>query len=275
MQTDEERSDAIYESISNKLTKEDFTEINDIDDMQTERYKTLQEQLNQLRVYKATRYLYTAKKNEDGTIVYLVDGLELDAEDFAYPGTPLEEEMIPYIEKALTGETVYSQKIMDTTWGHIFSACYPVRDKESGEVIGALCMEMDMEPTYETIEKNNDAAIKVAVIVGVLAVGTIIWAYYSFQEQKRKDQEQKRVLAETAAAADAANKAKSTFLFNMSHDLRTPMNAILGYSDLARKHLTEPEKLSGYMDNIQISGENCYRSSTVFWSWQESRTMRR
>ncbi len=206
-------------------------------------------------MYKATRYLYTAKKNADGTIVYLVDGLELDAEDFAYPGTPLEEEMIPYIERALAGENVYSQKIIDTTWGHIFTACYLVKNETSGEVIGALCMEMDMEPTYETIEKNNSAAIKVAVIVGVLAVCTIVWAYYSFQEQKRKDQEQKRVLAETAAAADAANKAKSTFLFNMSHDLRTPMNAILGYSDLARKHLTEPEKLNNYMDNIRVSGE--------------------
>ena len=41
VQTDTERADAIYESISYKLTKEDFTEINDIDDMQTERYKTL------------------------------------------------------------------------------------------------------------------------------------------------------------------------------------------------------------------------------------------
>lgn len=255
VETDTERSDAIYESISNKLTKEDYTEINDIDDMQTERYKTLQEQLNQLRVYKATRYLYTAKKNEDGTIVYLVDGLKLDAEDFAYPGTPLEEEMIPYIEKALAGEKVYSQKIMDTTWGHIFSACYPVRDKKSGEVIGALCMEIDMEPTYETIAKNNNTAIQIAVIAGVLAIVTIIWVYYSYQEQKRREQEQRRVLAESAAAAEAANKAKSTFLFNMSHDLRTPMNAILGYADLARKHLTEPERLDGYMDNIQISGE--------------------
>ena len=50
--------------------------------------------------------------------------------------------------------------------------------------------------------------------------------------------------------------AKSTFLFNMSHDLRTPMNAILGYSDLAGKHLDDPERLREYMDNIHVSGEN-------------------
>ena len=56
-------------------------------------------------------------------------------------------------------------------------------------------------------------------------------------------------------AAAAANKAKSTFLFNMSHDIRTPMNAILGYAELARNHLQEPEKIGEYMDKIHISGE--------------------
>ncbi len=38
--------------------------------------------------------------------------------------------MIPYIEKALSGEKVYSQNILNTTWGHIFTACYPIKDKE-------------------------------------------------------------------------------------------------------------------------------------------------
>ena len=62
-------------------------------------------------------------------------------------------------------------------------------------------------------------------------------------------------MAEAAEKAEAANNAKSTFLFNMSHDIRTPMNAILGYADLARNHLHEPEKLGEYMDYIRVSGE--------------------
>ncbi|MFQ8839661.1 MAG: histidine kinase dimerization/phospho-acceptor domain-containing protein [Clostridium fessum] len=40
----------------------------------------------------------------------------------------------------------------------------------------------------------------------------------------------------------------------MSHDIRTPMNAILGYAELARNHLQEPEKIGEYMDKIHISG---------------------
>lgn len=64
----------------------------------------------------------------DGRPIYLIDGLDLDAKDFAYPGTYIEKEMVPYIEAALAGETVYSQEIVDTAWGHIFTACYPVRE---------------------------------------------------------------------------------------------------------------------------------------------------
>lgn len=56
--------------------------------------------------------------------------------------------------------------------------------------------------------------------------------------------------------AESANRAKSTFLFNMSHDIRTPMNAIIGYADLASRHLDDPAKLEKYMENIQVCGQN-------------------
>ena len=56
--------------------------------------------------------------------------------------------------------------------------------------------------------------------------------------------------------AESANHAKSTFLFNMSHDIRTPMNAIIGYADLASRHLDDPAKLKNYMENIQVCGQN-------------------
>ena len=56
--------------------------------------------------------------------------------------------------------------------------------------------------------------------------------------------------------AESANRAKSIFLFNMSHDIRTPMNAIIGYADLASRHLDDPAKLEKYMENIQVCGQN-------------------
>ena len=59
-----------------------------------------------------------------------------------------------------------------------------------------------------------------------------------------------------AENAESANRAKSTFLFNMSHDICTPMNAIIGYADLASRHSDDPAKLKKYMENIQVCGQN-------------------
>ena len=251
-----ECADAIHRMVNNLLTRDDFTDINTLEDMESERYRKLQTYLNELRTLNSTRYLYTAKRDGDGRLVYLIDGLDLEAEDFAYPGTYIEEEMIPYLEAALSGETVYSQEIIDTTWGHIFTACYPVMANDgSGDIIGALCMEMDMETTYKSIEKINRSSVWIAIVAIVVMVLLMICMYLSMQKQKEKERKQQKILEETAAAADAANKAKSAFLFNMSHDIRTPMNAILGYADLAGNHMDEPEKLQEYMNNIRISGE--------------------
>lgn len=204
----------------------------------------------------STRYFYTAKRNAEGKLIYLVDGLDLGADDFAYPGSYIEDEMIPYIERALTGETVYSQEIIDTDWGHIFTACYPVRANDgSNDIIGALCIETDMEPTYEFINERNNFVLGIgaAGAIAIIALMFCICVYIRhYHDQQKKQQE---ILEQAAEAAYSANRAKSAFLFNMSHDIRTPMNAITGYVELAKKHIDEPEKLSEYMDNISNCGQ--------------------
>lgn len=231
---DTECSDAIKTLVSNKFTKDDFESISCKEDMKTDRYKELQQVLNELRTLNSTRYLYTAGRDADGKLVYLVDGLNLDAEDFAYPGTYIEDEMIPYIEKALSGETIYSQNIVDTTWGHIFTACYPVMASDgSGEVIGALCIEMDMESTYTFLAESHSKIARITMVSALVLVLIMIVISFIFRKQRKEEGVQKRRLQEAVVAADAANEAKSTFLFNMSHDVRTPMNAILGFAEIS------------------------------------------
>ena len=253
VERDIECSDAIHTLVSDRFNKADYDEINTKADMDTPRYQELQQRLNELRTLNSTRYLYTAKRNSEGKLIYLVDGLDLDADDFAYPGTYIEDEMIPYIEVALEGENVYSQDIVDTTWGHIFTACYPVRDAETNEIIGALCIEMDMESSYLFLEKINNIVFKAAVVAAFVIVLIIIFMYRWMRKQNEKDLIQQKKLEETAAAADAANAAKTRFLLNMSHDIRTPMNAILGYSKLMRGHISDPE-MQHYQEMIEQSG---------------------
>lgn len=78
-------ADAIHKLVLQKLTGEDYKNISSIADMQSERYQRLQKELCELRKLNPTRYLYTAKMGADGRPIYLIDGLDLDAKDFAYP----------------------------------------------------------------------------------------------------------------------------------------------------------------------------------------------
>lgn len=70
--------------------------------------------------------------------------------------------------------------------------------------------------------------------------------------EERKNQQR---LEEALHQVELANEAKSAFLFNMSHDIRTPMNAILGFSHLLRMHKGDPEKILDYTEKIEKSGE--------------------
>jgi len=83
----------------------------------------------------------------------------------------------------------------------------------------------------------------------------VLWAIRSIQEQKQKDEQHKLELQNALDLAEAANKAKTTFLNNMSHDIRTPMNAILGFSQLMEKEKGNPEAVSNYLKKMQSSGE--------------------
>lgn len=248
-------ADAIHKLMSNKFTREDFDSISSVEDIGLPRYKKLQKQLNELRSLNSTRYLYTAGKTDDGKLIYLVDGLDPDADDYAYPGTFIEKEMVTYIEQALSGKVVYSHKIVDTTWGHIFTACYPVEAPDgTGDIIGALCMEMDMESTYAYMEAGNHRAFMISIIAIIVFAILADIVYIYLRKQKYIKLRQREELEKAVSAADAANAAKSAFLFNMSHDIRTPMNAILGFTQLAEQEDGVSDKVKDYLQKIRISG---------------------
>lgn len=70
------------------------------------------------------------------------------------------------------------------------------------------------------------------------------------------DQVQRQNLLKSALSqAQTASIARNTFLQNMSHDIRTPLNAIIGYADLARKHRTDAAKIDSYLYQIRAAGE--------------------
>lgn len=81
-------------------------------------------------------------------------------------------------------------------------------------------------------------------------VGSCILHVYVVEDER---EEYRNIIAKEKNIAEAANRAKTTFLFNMSHDIRTPMNAILGYEVMARKK-SEDDTVNDYLKKIDIAG---------------------
>lgn len=84
----------------------------------------------------------------------------------------------------------------------------------------------------------------------------IVLGLRSVDEETRKEMEHKDILTNALKQANRANKAKSIFLSNMSHDIRTPMNAIVGFTNLAITHINNKEQVGEYLGKIMTSGNH-------------------
>ncbi len=84
----------------------------------------------------------------------------------------------------------------------------------------------------------------------------IVLGFRSVDAEIRNEMEKKELLENALMQANKANKAKSVFLSNMSHDIRTPMNAIVGFTSLAITHIGNPELVKEYLGKIMTSGEH-------------------
>ena len=250
-------ADAVHKLVNGRIGKEDFDQIKDQSDEKKQIYKDISSYFNEIRTLNSTRYIYTATKNEEGKLVYVVDGLDPDADDVRHPGDYIEEEMVPYIDRAISGENVYSQDIIDTTWGPIFTACYPVSANHdgTGEIIGAFCIEMDMQSAYGMVEETNHISIICGLVAGAVLLLICLYTYYVYQKSKAEEQKQKQLLMTAAEEADAANKAKSAFLLSISHDIRTPMNAIIGFTNIAL-HQNTVSDIHDSLEKVQKSSNH-------------------
>lgn len=84
----------------------------------------------------------------------------------------------------------------------------------------------------------------------------VVLGFHSVDEEIRNEMEKKSLLEDALLQANKANKAKSVFLSNMSHDIRTPMNAIVGFTSLAIAHIERREQVEEYLKKIMSSGNH-------------------
>lgn len=84
----------------------------------------------------------------------------------------------------------------------------------------------------------------------------VVLGFRSVDEEIRSEMEKKTLLENALQQANRANKAKSIFLSNMSHDIRTPMNAIVGFTNLAISHIDNRDQVEEYLKKIMTSGNH-------------------
>ena len=101
----------------------------------------------------------------------------------------------------------------------------------------------DTEYCQATIVRNGDWRMAHDIILGLRSVDV----------QTREEMKKRALLEEALTQANKANAAKSAFLSNMSHDIRTPMNAIVGFTTLAASRIDQPERVQEYLGKIQSS----------------------
>ena len=86
--------------------------------------------------------------------------------------------------------------------------------------------------------------------------GRVVLGFRSIDEETKLELEKTNLLKDALMQANRASRAKTVFLSNMSHDIRTPMNAIIGFTALAVSHIESRELVEGYLKKIMTSGNH-------------------
>ena len=114
------------------------------------------------------------------------------------------------------------------------------------------CWYFDIAPENGWLSKSE---LLLGTCAGIILSLLITIAYWQFQIRRFKERQYAIEIENAARKAQDANAAKTRFLFNMSHDIRTPMNAIIGFTALLEKHIDDKEKVSDYISKIESSSE--------------------
>lgn len=110
----------------------------------------------------------------------------------------------------------------------------------------------------QVVERKDGVATELVVsFMGIDAARAEMLDMGTQAEAQKKELEEKQaILEEARSSAEQASAAKSSFLFNMSHDIRTPMNAIQGFTTIAKKNMADSAKVAECLDKIEVSSKH-------------------
>ena len=200
----------------------------------------------------------------------LIEGLSIDYESIFY--VDLDEDLIQPYRVSTCAEYRFGKDLQVrrfvgfadsyvTAWVHpedresFLQAVDPVYIREM------LSTQKAFHINYRIMKEGRTEYLQILLVnVGKgLPVSQIMFGCRSVDDELRHEREHTQLLENALTQAKAASAVKTTFLSNMSHDIRTPMNAIVGFTTLAKSHMEDLEKLRGYMDMIEASSGQLLR----------------
>lgn len=229
-----------------------------------EAYEKMKKHIDHVKSTQSTEYIYLCvpkNHNSTGNIMYVMEGYNewdyrSNGANLNTLGTMSTEEFtldtISYYDSIMSGrrdQLIFESK---SSAGDLHSVLVPVKNTK-GQPVCVLGIDISTEEIRgKTTQFFTDMGIACGTILVVFLVFMLCWL-----KKKVTDPllEMERVNTAAREEAEAANLAKSNFLFSMSHDIRTPLHAITGYTRMAKKHCEEPEKVNNYLDKIETSGD--------------------
>ncbi|MCM1495732.1 MAG: ATP-binding protein [Bacteroides sp.] len=195
----------------------------------------------------------------------VIEGLSINYESILYADLDTNQ-LLPYRLSGRT-ERQFEKKfqVLDFTWyttDYINTWVHP-EDRErvrSSTTPAYIRKKLSQTETYyinyRVLNQDEIQHLQLRIVnVGNDAhISQIVMGYRRIDEEVLREMEQKQVLEEALHNANLAIVAKNTFLSNMSHDMRTPLNAIFGFTTLAKNHSKHPAALLDYLDKIEAAG---------------------
>ena len=211
--------------------------------------------LNTLATYFAGTDAYTDLELAFSQSVHLMD-TEYRSMRLVCEATDLDKSQWPdeikAVELSAEDAALTAEQKRATARDILFDTTYH-RIKKNIDSTAKSCTNEMLQQTDDLTNRYEQLflSIYILMLVCMIALAIIVSILW---KNKRKLEQSHAELEVAKKAAEASSAAKTRFLFNMSHDIRTPMNAIIGFADLLEKHRDDDEQFQHDVDNIRLSG---------------------
>lgn len=158
------------------------------------------------------------------------------------------EEYVQELQEAINTNSVYSDIVsIEGKKQQIY--CMPLADNTSWYLVSVMPNDY-MEGAISRLDRLRNVVMMGSVSLILLVLGGIFFVYYRMSRQQIID------LNKATKEAQYANKAKSEFLSSMSHDIRSPMNAIIGMTEIAQRNIDDKDRVSDCLKKVSLSSKH-------------------